>query len=282
MRAIRRLTAFAAILTALCVTAPAGGLAGTREVAIDTAAEPGPLAFWGRIECASGARYSYVDHGGDAHLTAAGDPQGNTAYRRLTVLDGDDYYGERCELGENDSEGPTAFYREGDHLHTYFSERLSPNFPLGTSHWQTVMQMKQAQPSHDANTGPAIEMQVREHRWFVVRSWHTVYSFPARSRFWTRFSWNVHYSKDPSKGWLRVSADLNGDGDFKDPGERSPVIHGATLATEIAGPFNGEDGIRSGAAIRSHLRLGVYHDPLIPCPAPRGCSIDVDNVQVVG
>ena len=30
-----------------------------------------------------------------------GAPQGNTAYRKLTVFDGDDYSGERCELGYN-------------------------------------------------------------------------------------------------------------------------------------------------------------------------------------
>ena len=38
------------------------------------------------------------------------------------MLDGDDFSGERCELGENDwRDGPTAFYREGEHRMTYVS-----------------------------------------------------------------------------------------------------------------------------------------------------------------
>jgi hypothetical protein len=249
------------------------------EVASDTAAHPGATEFWGAVECARASRYAFVPGGGDGHLTASGAPQGNRSYRRLTVIDGDDYYGERCELGENDTEGPTAFYREGDQMVTYFSERLPRNFPIATPHWQTVMQMKQAQPSHDAGTGPALELQVREGKWFVINHWKTAWTFPARRGVWTRFAWNVYYSKQAHRGRFQVFADLNGDGDFDDPGERSPLIHGATLATEIPG-YAG-DGIAAGAGIPSHLRMGIYHDPTIPCPPPRGCSVDVDNVQVV-
>jgi hypothetical protein len=254
-------------------------LMGCPVIASDTAAHSGPDRFWGRIECAKASRYSFVRRGGDPHPTAGGSRQGNRSYRRLTVVNGDNYYGERCELGENDIDGPTAFYREGDHLVTYFSERLPVGFPVGTSHWQTVMQMKQAQPSHDAHTGPALELQVREGKWFVVNHWKTDWTFPVRRGVWTRFAWNVYYSKDPRRGRFQVFADLNHDGDFNDPGERSPVIHGATLATEVSG-YPG-DGIAAGAGIPSHLRMGVYHDAAIPCPAPHGCSIDIDNVQVM-
>jgi hypothetical protein len=249
------------------------------EVASDTAAKAGVSDFWGKIECALSSRSAFVLDGGDGHVAASGEPQGNSSFRRLTVIDGDDYYGERCELGENSTSGPTAFYREGDHLVTYFSERLPSNFPINADHWQTVMQMKQAQPSHDANTGPALELEVHSGKWHVVNAWHTVWTFPARRGVWTRFAWNVVYSKSAATGRLQVSADLNGDGDFNDPGERSPVIHGATLATEI--PGYGGDGIAPGAGIPSHLRMGIYHDPAIPCPAPNGCSVDVDNVQVL-
>ena len=78
-------------------------------------------------------------------------------------------------------------------------------------------------------------MEARGNRWVASALWHEIFSFPARSNTWTRFAWDVYYSKDPSKGWIQISADLNGDGDFNDPGERSPVIHTATMATEIAG-----------------------------------------------
>jgi hypothetical protein len=250
------------------------------EIASDTASGPGVDSFWGKIECAHASRSAFVPRGGDGHVAADGDPQGNSSFRRLTTIDGDDYFGERCELGENSTEGPTAFYREGDHLVTYFSERLPKNFPLGTHHWQVTMQMKQAQPSHDADTGPALELEARDGEWVVVDHWHAVWTFPARRGVWTRFAWNIVYSKSDRNGRFQVSADLNGDGDFNDPGERSPVIHGATLATEVPG-YPG-DGIAAGAGIPSHLRMGIYHDPAIHCPPPKGCSVDVDNVQVLG
>jgi Polysaccharide lyase len=247
--------------------------------ASDLASVQNPLSFWGSIQCAEESRYAYVQGDGDQHLSATGETlDGN--YRRLTVLDGDNYSGERCELGENSTSGPTAFYHEGENVLTYFSERLPSNFPLDTEHWQVTMQMKQAQPSHDDGSGVALEMEARSGRWIVSDLWHEEFSFPAEKGIWTRFAWNVYYSKDPSKGWVQVSVDLNGDGDFDDPGEKSPVIHAATLATELP-EYAAEDGIPANSGIPSHLRMGIYHDEAIPCPAPSGCSVDVDNVQIV-
>ena len=121
-------------------------------------------------------------------------------------------------------------------------------------------------------------MQARGNRWVVVDSWKTLFEFPARANVWTRFAWDVYYSKDPSKGWIQVSADLNDDGDFNDPGERSPIVHTATLRTEPQGNV----GLPAGSSIPSHLRVGIYHAASLSCPAPSGCSVDVDNVQVVG
>ncbi len=254
---------------------------GCRLVASDTASESNPLSFWGSIQCASASRYAYEESGGDAHLTATGEEQENDAYRQLTLEDGDNFFGARCELGENSQTGPTAFYHEGQHRLTFFSERLPSNFPLSANSWQTVMQMKQAQPSHDDGSGPALEMEARDNRWVIVNEWHTIWEFPARRNQWTRFAFDVYYSNNPEKGWIQVSADLNGDGDFNDPGERSPRIHAATLQTEVAGPFNAADGLAAGEAIPSHLRMGIYHDPAISCAAPVECSIGIDNVQVL-
>jgi hypothetical protein len=256
---------------------------GCKAIASDTTSESNPLPFWGSIQCQSSSRYATEASDGDTHTTATGAPQGNTAYRKLTAFDGDDFYGERCELGENDSRtGTTVFYHEGQHRVTYLSERLPSNYPLANPNWQTVMQMKQTQPSNDATGGPELEMQAREGKWVVIDSWKTLWEFPAQANKWTRFAYDVYYSQDPSKGWIQVSADLNGDGDFNDPGERSPVIHTATLRTEPAPePGTADVGLPAGAPIPSHLRVGIYHNPVIPCVAPSGCSVDVDNVQVM-
>jgi Polysaccharide lyase len=261
------------------------GLLGCFLIASDTSSDPNPLPFWGSIECEEASRYSYLESGGDPHFTATGAEQPDDAYRRLTVLDGDEFSGERCELGLNDHNlGPTAFYHEGQHRLTYFSERLPANFPLSAQTWQTVMQMKQAQPADGGGGIPILFMGTYGNRWHVdsADASASLFTFSARTGVWTRFAWDVYYSQDPSQGWIQVSADLNGDGDFNDPGERSPVIHTATLKTEIEGPLGTSDGLAPGDPIPSHLRVGIYHNPSISCPAPTGCSTEVDNVQVLG
>ncbi|MBS1679497.1 MAG: heparin lyase I family protein [Actinobacteria bacterium] len=255
---------------------------GCHLVASDTAAKQSPIPFWGQVFCQTQAQATTSDTGGAPESTATGAAQGNSAARTVTVFDGDNDWGERCELGENDwRDGPTTFYHQGQRRATYFSLRLPQNFPLNTNNWQTVMQMKQAQPSDGGGGAPILEMEARQGKWVVVENWHDLFSFPARKKTWTRFAWDVYYSQNPAKGWLQVSADLNGDGDFNDPGERSPVFHVATLKTEIEGPNGASDGLAAGQPIPSHLRMGIYHDPAISCPAPTGCSVELDDVQVL-
>jgi hypothetical protein len=258
-------------------------LPGCEVIYSDTGAESSPTKDWGRLQCVSSTRYSWSPQGGDTHVTATGAPQGDEAYRQVTVDDGDEFWGERCELGEDDwRTGPTAVYHEGDHYVTYISERLPSNFPLYTKEWQTVMQMKQTEPGNGGGEAPQIEMEAREGRWIIVDDWHELWSFPAAQNTWTRFAWNVYYSKNSNEGWMQVSVDLNGDGDFNDPGERSPVFHVATLKTEIAGPIADPGQAAVGEAMTGHLRAGIYHNPEIPCPAATGgCSVQIDNVQIV-
>jgi hypothetical protein len=258
------------------------GVSGCRLVASDTADVLKPTGFWGRVDCQTASQSQQLIAGGDPHLTALGAAQGDGAYRRQTVFDGDDVYGERCELGLNDHRtGPTVFYREGQRRATLLSVRLPANLPLATGDWQTVMQMKQTQPSDGGGGGPILEMNARSNQWQIINDWKRVWTFPAQSGVWTRFVWDVTYSQDPGKGALQVSADLDGDGDLDDPGERSPRLRVATLKTEVSGPKGTSDGLAAGDPIPSHLRAGIYHHPAISCPAPAGCSTDIDNVQVL-
>ena len=136
-----------------------------RVIASDTAANPDPLPFWGAIDCVEpkSARYATPQTGGDPQPTANGTPQFNTAYRRTTVFDGDNFFGERCELGQNSwQHGPVAFYREGDHMVTYFSLRLPANFPLAVFDWQGGMQIKQAQESDGGGGVPILSLSAFE------------------------------------------------------------------------------------------------------------------------
>lgn len=262
-------------------------LPGCTAVGSDTASAADPLSFWGSIECASASRHQWLPSDGDTHAEASGLPQADTGYRRLTVYDGDDFYGERCELGRNDHRyGPTAVYREGQRRATFFSVRLPDDFPLEVEAWQVVMQMKQAQPSANGGGTPVIELDAYDGRWRLLQSLSNgpsddsreLWSAPATTGTWTRFGFDVTYSQDPSIGSIAVHVDLNGDGDDEDAGERSPAINTYTLKYETSGgPAN--DGITPGESIPSHLRAGIYHNPGIPCPS--GCAVELDNVQVL-
>jgi hypothetical protein len=55
------------------------------------------------------------------------------------------------------------------------------------------------------------------------------------------------------------------------------VVRTATLEAETATSSYSPYSV--GQSIPDHLRTGIYHDPNYNCPT--GCSMDVDNVQVV-
>ena len=258
---------------------------GCRTKLSDTAAGSNPRPTWGSIDCQSESRYQQIASGGDPHPKATGAPQGNEDFRRLRVIDGDDVWGERCELGENwRRTGPTVLYHAGDRRITFFSERYpSDGFNPDINTWQTVMQMKQTQPADNAGQGPVLELQIYGGRLRLFNSWTQRWSTPAPELdTWIRYALDVKYSTKRSRGSVRVTVDLNGDGDTRDAGEESPRMHMRTLLRETDGPNGTGDGLAPGDPIPDHLRLGIYHDPSISCPAPVGCPIDIDNVQVVG
>jgi hypothetical protein len=257
-----------------------------RVVFSDTSQSLDPLTLWGHVDCAEDSRAQLISAGGDPHRTN-GLAQGDDVFRRLTVLDGDDFYGERCELGQNDRHGPTAFYREGRHLITQVSVRLPPGYPLQVDTWQVVMQMKQAGPSNNSGGTPVTELDAWGGRWRLRQSAsrgessdsRNLWSVPARVGTWTRFSLNVRYSSRSSRGSIRIAVDRDGDGNFADRGERSRRIRTYTLKVETRG--GAKDHLPAGRSIPSHLRAGIYHDSAIGCPPPSGCAVDIDNIQVL-
>jgi polysaccharide lyase-like protein len=266
-------------------------LPGCNLIASDTASAPDPIPFWGSADCADATRHQQLVSGGDPHATATGSVQGDSAYRQMTVFDGDDFYGERCELGLNDHRyGPTAFYREGNRRVTYLSARLPDNLQMDRLLWQVVMQMKQTQPSADIGT-PVIELDAYDGRWVLLHSTSNhsdptfgseeLWSVPAQHNKWTRFAFDVNYSTSASNGSIKVYIDSNADGDFSDAGEASPTFHTYTLKYEPASANPPDGALPPGSPIPSHLRAGPYHSTDYDCPAPTGCSVGIDNVQVV-
>jgi hypothetical protein len=256
-------------------------------VASDTASNPDPLPFWGRLDCAAASRHQVPAAGGDTSPMATGATQGNSSYRAMTVLDGDNFWGERCELGVNDKDGPVAFYREGQRRVTYASFRLPDNFDKDADKWQGVLQMKQGQSSDNGGGTPVLSLSAFEGSWSL---WHSapgytdedfkLWEVPSTNNVWTRFAIDAFYSQDPDKGWIKVYVDLNADGDFSDAKEQSPVMRTNTLKHEIG--TDTSDGLAAGQSINSHLRVGMYHHQDIPCPASTsGCTVEADNIQVV-
>ena len=256
-------------------------------VASDTSSNPDPLPFWGRLDCANASRHQQVASGGDSRAMAVGGSQGNSSYRRMTVFDGDNYWGERCELGVNDHRGPVAFYREGRRRVTYASFRLPSNFPTNTDKWQGVLQMKQGQSSDNGGGTPVLSLSAFQGKWSL---WHSapgytdedfkLWEVPAQNGVWTRFAIDVFYSQHASKGRVKVYVDLNADSDFSDAGEQSPAFQTNTLKHETG--TDTSDGLAAGQSIPSHLRVGMYHHQDIPCPtSTAGCSVESDNIQIV-
>ena len=185
---------------------------GCNVLRSDTASATDPMAgLWGSIDCANSSRYQFVNSGGDSAPQADGSPQDNSSYRSLSVLDGDDFWGERCELGHNTSRygenrgkqtsGTFALYKEGDHSVTFLSERYPDNFSASVNSWQAVVQMKQAQPADNGGGGPVLELDIYNGRLHLINSWHEIWSTPAPvSDKWIRYAFDVNYSPDPNVG----------------------------------------------------------------------------------
>lgn len=249
-----------------------------------TAADPKPL--WGSIDCASDSRHQQITNGGDTHRLASGAAPAEGDYRRLTVLDGDNVWGERCELGRNEwrygsdgGAGTFMLYQEGQRRITFLSERYNASFLVNTPNWQVVMQTKQAEPSdYDGTPGPIIALDADTGIFLIENDWSRIWSSGANANNrWIRMAFDVTYSQDPTKGKIKVYLDLNGDGDALDPGEQSATLTTKTLKVELSGNY----GIPVGGSIPDHLRVGIYHDATIACPAPTGCATELDNVEVL-
>src|SRR4051812_38483313 len=84
------LAALAATLSVLLGLAGAAGPAvaskkSGRTIASDSSTGS-PIPFWGAIECANPTRYRLARKGGDRRPRAAGKPQHNRSFRRMTVF----------------------------------------------------------------------------------------------------------------------------------------------------------------------------------------------------
>jgi len=233
----------------------------------DPTTDSDPTTLWTAIHAEDPSRQEQFDAGG---------PNGGP-FRRMTVQDGDDYEGERAELGYNSRvnglgppEGTFFLYNTGERRVTSFWMRLPADFPIDTPKWQVVTQMKQTGPAENSDGTPVLALEAREGRWVLTQSnsagssgnTHELWSTPATLNTWTPVKLDVTYSPDPKNGEIQVTV-----GKVK-----SPTFTTYTQKYEI--PPGGE-GLDPGQPIPSHLRMGIYHDPSLP-----GTSVDFADVRV--
>ena len=221
---------------------PPGSGSGLSLVKSDPGTNPNPAPLWGSIDAAAPSRYRHFISGG---------PDGGP-FRRLTVRDGDDFWGERAELGKNNYEdnGANTFwlYREGDHAITSLWVRLGQDYPLNSSAWGLVMQMKQTQPSSSGGGNPVISFGARNGKW-QLWNWspdtdnRVLQEWPAEIGVWTEIVFDVYYTQQQDKGSVTLTLGNNPPQQFTTN----------TLKRETSG---GE--IPVGGSIPSHLRIGPY------------------------
>ena len=259
--------------------------AGGRILRDDSADQPDPIPLWKQILAVSASRHQHLSVGGDTHVKADGSAQNNTAFRRLTVQDGDDFYGERAALGRNwwqdGDSGTFALFREGERRLIFWSMRFPANFPMTTMAWQQIIETKQAQPydndkhgtRNPDGTGVTIEFQMYAERFRLFTWWQERWSAaaPALGQ-WIRFAADITFSQHPNVGKVTVYIDNDNDGDWLDADETF-TWNGATLAYATAA----HNGLAAGESIPSFLEIGPYHNSVYGTT-----SLDIDNVQVYG
>jgi hypothetical protein len=178
--------------------------------------------------------------------------QGNQAYK-LTVQDGDNSYGERCELGQGNP-GRTGFplFHDGDERWISFQVYLPDSYPIETPNWNVMFQI------HQQGDGgcPPISLNVEDGQFKLYNSatpqyvlnttekWHA----PAQRNRWAKFTMHIKNSTDDNTGFVELFGDLDGQGQkLLMP---KTYMHTMTIGSD-------------GAPMTNHARIGIYRNPKI-------------------
>ncbi len=171
--------------------------------------------------------------------------RGARAYS-FEVRDGDDSFGERCELGQgNPTRAGFPLFQEGDERWISWSVYLPSDFPLDTSRWNVLNQWKQL----GALGVPILSMEAKNGRFHLINDANgTQWSGPAARQRWASFTLHVKFSPDRSVGFVELYGDPDGKG-------RRLLLRKKHTNTMK------RDG--SGRTVPSHARIGIYRDPRI-------------------
>src|SRR4051794_7170920 len=198
---------------------------------------------WANYSCQNASRVQEVE---------APVAQGRRAYQ-LGVKDGDNVWGERCEMGMgNPSRNGFPPFHEGDERWISFRVYLPDDYPIDPHLWNVFFQ------THQRGDGgcPPIALDVEDGRWQMYNSERNTYvlntrrlwSAPARRNHWTQFTLHINNSPDPRVGFVELFGDPDGHG-YRQLLERT---HTHTMTN---------DG--SGTPMVNHARVGIYRNPVI-------------------
>jgi hypothetical protein len=234
------LTATFAVLATTLVLA-SGASAGVLQ---SSGAEKSWNQEWASWSCADKSRFQEVQ---------APAAEGQKAYK-LTVQDGDDAWGERCELGDGNP-GRTGYplFHEGDERWISFQVYLPDNYPIDTPDWNVMFQIHQ---EGDGGCPPlALHVEDGQFKLFnsssknyvfdTVEKWHA----PAQRNHWAKFTIHMMNSTDDNKGFVEMFGDLDGQGQkLLMPKE---YMHTMTVDKDTGRPMT------------NHARIGIYRNPKI-------------------
>jgi hypothetical protein len=199
---------------------------------------------WASYSCADPSRVQQVD---------SPVAQGKHAWQ-LEVRDGDNSWGERCEIGMgNPSKSGFPLFNEGDERWISFQVYLPDDYPINTPDWNVMFQI------HQQGDGgcPPVALHVENGQYKLFNSARNTYvlqttqmwSAPAQLDHWAKFTIHIMNSTDDSKGFVEMFGDLDGTGVKR--------LMDKTYTHTMTKDANGQPMV-------NHARVGIYRNPAIP------------------
>ena len=170
-----------------------------------------PARFLGqgrlRAACARAHAAAPADRDRRRHAPARGRrPPGTLQFRRLTVYDGDDVSGERCELGLNDNrKAPPPSTGRASALDVRLAaasrsaRRRRPRLAGGDADEAGAALQQPASGVDLRAAGPQRPLAGASYN-------RTIWTRPGRPGVWTRFVFDIVYSQDPAMGSARSAS----------------------------------------------------------------------------
>ena len=198
---------------------------------------------WANYSCEDGTRVKQV---------TSPVAQGEKAYE-FELRDGDDAYGERCELGHgNPTRNGFPLFHNGDERWISFQVYLPDDYPIDAPRWNVFFQLKQL----GSMGTPAVSMEVVKGQFVLNNSDNNTISGttvkkwtgPASRNRWVQFTMHTKFSPDENVGYVELFGDLDGGGQKL----LMPKTHMHTMKQDAA-----------GVPVLSHARIGMYRDPSI-------------------